>query len=129
MIPANKTRKKVALILSISALIDDADVFNVLGEDISIWKITIKNPNNDCIRNKSHLLAFRSIFRQTLHDIKTAHGSNITVNLFPAVPVSLAVEMGRVWMPKADLPIIIYDRNRGKCLPFIKTIAIGAQNG
>jgi hypothetical protein len=129
IISANKIFKKVALILSISALIGDVDVSNVLGEDISIWKITIKNPNNDCIRNESHLSAFRAIFRQTLHDIKTAHGSNVTVNLFPAVPVSLAVEMGRVWMPKADLPIIIYDRSRGKCLPFIKTLAIGVQNG
>ncbi|MGO7632002.1 HNH endonuclease, partial [Rhizobium ruizarguesonis] len=27
-------------------------------------------------------------------------------------PVSAAVELGRVWMPKAHLPMRIYDHNR-----------------
>jgi allophanate hydrolase subunit 2 len=27
------------------------------------------------------------------------------------MPVSAAVELGRVWMPKADLPLVIYDQN------------------
>jgi len=26
--------------------------------------------------------------------------------------VSTAVEVGRIWMPKADLPLVIYDQNR-----------------
>jgi hypothetical protein len=112
-------------VLSISAHISDDDIFRVLGKDISIWKVTINNPNNDCVRNKNHLSVFRAIFRKTLDDIKTTHGSDKIINLFPAVPVSIAVEIGRVWMPKADLPIIIYDRNRGEMLPFIKRIIIG----
>jgi hypothetical protein len=129
VIPSNNRFSKVALILSVSALIADTDIFNLLGEDTSIWKIIIENPNNDCIRNKTHLSDFRTIYRKTLNDIKAAHGSDITINLFPAVPVSVAVEMGRVWMPKADLPVLIYDRNRGNGLPFIKTITIGVDNG
>jgi hypothetical protein len=28
------------------------------------------------------------------------------------VPVSVAVEIGRVWMPKADLPLQIYDQSK-----------------
>ena len=34
------------------------------------------------------------------------------VPLFPAVPVSVADEIGRVWMPKGDLPIRIFDETR-----------------
>jgi hypothetical protein len=128
VIPSNDRFNKVALILSVSAFIADTDIFNVLGEDTSIWKITIENPNNDCIRNKSHLSAFRTVYRKTLNDIKAAHGSDMAINLFPTVPVSVAVEMGRVWMPKADLPIIIYDRNRERALSFVKRLTIGVDN-
>jgi ribosomal protein S20 len=128
-IPSKTNFNKVALILSISALIADEDVYDVLGKEISIWKIEIENPNNDCIRNKSHLSAFRTKFRKVLNDIKAVHGADATINLFPTVPVSIAVEMGRVWMPKADLPFVIYDRNRGEGLLFIKTISIGDNNG
>ena len=119
---------KVALILSLSSLIPDVDVLKVFGNDVSLWHITIKRPNNDCIRNKCHLSAFREIFRTVLQEIKTWHGAEATINIFPAVPVSIAIEIGRVWMPKADLPLIIYDRNREDNLSFIKTIAIGVEN-
>ena len=27
------------------------------------------------------------------------------------MPVAAAIEFGRVWMPKADLPLLIYDQN------------------
>ena len=128
VIPPTNKYNNVALILSISAFIGDEDIQNVLGEATSIWKITVKNPYNDCIRNKNHLSDFRVIFRKTLNNIKATYGSAMAINLFPAVPVSIAIEIGRIWMPKADLPIIIYDRNRRKGLPFLKTITIGVNN-
>jgi hypothetical protein len=49
-----------------------------------------------------------------------------SLHIFPALPVSAAVDVGRVWMPKADLPLIIYDQNR-KLNGFIRTFAIGDQ--
>ncbi|WP_367171484.1 hypothetical protein [uncultured Aureimonas sp.] len=39
------------------------------------------------------------------------------------MPVSAAVDVGRVWMPKADLPMRIYDQNKGLG-GFIPTILI-----
>ena len=39
-------------------------------------------------------------------------------------PASLAVETGRIWMPKADLEMLIYDQNREK--GFVPTLSIGA---
>lgn len=44
--------------------------------------------------------------------IKMAHGHDNVLHIFPSVPVAIAVEIGRVWMPKADLPLYVYDENR-----------------
>ena len=29
------------------------------------------------------------------------------------MPVAMSVEVGRVWMPKADLPLIVWDEHKG----------------
>jgi hypothetical protein len=43
--------------------------------------------------------------------------------VFPALPASLAVETGRVWMPKADPELRIYDQQRDK--GFVYALKIG----
>jgi hypothetical protein len=57
------------------------------------------------------LSEFRKVFRKLLNDIKSIHGQNNEIHVFPAAPVAINIEMGRVWMPKADLPMKIYDQN------------------
>jgi hypothetical protein len=56
--------------------------------------------------------SFARLFRTTLDAIKVAHGENTVVHLFPAIPVSAAVEAGRSWQPKAHPTLKIYDQNR-----------------
>lgn len=102
----------VALNLSLSATIDNSRIINVFNRDVSIWTLTIENPNNDFLKSREQLSLFRKKFRQLLDRIKSKHGQDTVLHLFPAVPVSVAVEIGRVWMPKADLPLRIYDQNR-----------------
>ena len=34
------------------------------------------------------------------------------IHVFPAAPVAAAIDFGRVIMPKADLPMRVYDENR-----------------
>jgi hypothetical protein len=58
------------------------------------------------------LAEFRRLVRTTLNAIKATHGQDATIHVFPALPVSAAVEVGRVWMPKADLPLVVYDQQR-----------------
>lgn len=108
---------------ALSANIKDDRIFQVLGQDCSIWTITIPQPNNDFLKTRNLLERFREITRNALNEIKTKHGENITLHVFPAMPVSAAIEFGRVWMPKADMPLIIYDQNTAKG-GFIKTISI-----
>jgi hypothetical protein len=62
-----------------------------------------------------------------LNEIKAVHGEQTVpvLHVFPVLPVSAAVEVGRVWMPKADLPLVVYDQNR-TLNGFIRTVQIGA---
>lgn len=105
--------KSVALILSLSATVTDDRIEAVLG-DAPIWRITVAKPDRDIIQRREHLGRFRETVRRTIDEVKAVHGQDATIHVFPAMPVSAAVEFGRVWMPKADLPLIVYDENRAR---------------
>lgn len=108
-----ETHSMIALNLSLSADIDNSRITAVLpGEDLSIWRMTVAVPNNDFLKSHEQLRIFRQQFRKLLDRIKARHGQDALLHIFPAVPVSVAVEIGRVWMPKADLALCIYDQNR-----------------
>lgn len=111
--PTNFDQKTVALVLALSATITIDRITNVLGQNVSIWTLTIAQPNNDFLKGREHLSAFRKSFRTLLDAIKAEHGQNTLLHVFPAVPVSVAVDIGRIRMPKADLPLRIYDQNMG----------------
>lgn len=102
----------IVLNLSLSATIDDSRIHEVLGTNVSIWILTIPNPNNDFLRSSTQLALFRQAFRLLMDQIKSRHGQNQILHVFPAVPVSIAVEIGRIFMPKADMQLKIYDQNR-----------------
>jgi hypothetical protein len=102
----------VALKLEISAQIGDERVTLVLGEQTSIWSVAADGPHNDIVRRPEDVAAFAKVFRTTLDDIKYTHGEDTVVHVFPAIPVSAAVEAGRSWQPKAHPPLRIYDQNR-----------------
>ena len=39
------------------------------------------------------------------------HVEKAFLHVFPRVPVAVAVELGRILMPKADRPLRVYDQN------------------
>lgn len=114
------------LVLSLSARIHTQDVEAVLGGDLSIWELTIDDCDNDFIRSPQHLDEFAAVLRKALEAINEAHPGKEDIAIFPAMPVSCAVELGRRRMPKADPKWRIYDRNpkHGK---FIPSLTIGEQ--
>lgn len=79
--------------------------------------------HNDFIRSQAQLSLFRESMRKLMVSIKGKHGQTIPLHIFPAMPVSCAIEMGRVRMPKADMPWVIYDQNN-KEGRFIKALEI-----
>lgn len=120
---ADGAGRTVALKLGISATVTDERITKVLGEETAIWSVTAANPHNDILRRPEDQAAFRGLMRSVLDRIKATHGEGAVIHVFPAMPASLAVELGRIWMPKSDLPMIIYDNSRGA--GFVQTFAIG----
>ena len=67
----------------------------------------------------------RATMRKLNDDIKAHHGEKAKIHVFPAIPVSVAIELGRARMPKSDLPLLVYDNIRetsflaAPCLQFV----------
>lgn len=109
----NAASSVIGLNLGVSAHIDDARIRAVLGDDCAIWAIEAAVPGNDVLGRQSCLQGFRDLMRKTYAQISTQHGRSAHIHIFPALPVAMAVEVGRVWMPKADPPLHLYDEQRG----------------
>jgi hypothetical protein len=101
----------VALLLSISAVVDRRVVGETLGREIPTWEITAADPGVAFVRTARQLAELAMIFRNVLTAIRAKHGET-RVHLFPAIPNSVAVEFGRRLLPKADPALAVYDFNR-----------------
>ena len=77
------------------------------------------------MKRPADLAEFRQLVRSIFNTIKARHGERAVINIFPAMPVSAAVEVGRVWMPKADLPLVVFDQNR-TLQGFLRALEIGS---
>jgi SMODS-associated and fused to various effectors sensor domain len=115
----------IALKLALSATVTDERIRAVLGEDVALWSLTAEKPHNDIMRRPDDLVEFKRQLRRLLDRIKAFHGEDAVINVFPALPNSAAVEVGRVRMPKADLPMHIYDQNRtvGGFIPTLRIMS------
>ncbi|GMV27611.1 MAG: hypothetical protein AMXMBFR58_36420 [Phycisphaerae bacterium] len=102
----------VALVLSVSGVVHDEEVLASPPGCVPIWRITASRPQADFVRTRGLLAQFAGLFRQALHDIRRVHGAGVRIHVFPAVPNSVAVECGKVLLPKADPAISVYDRNK-----------------
>ncbi|MEI6313912.1 MAG: SAVED domain-containing protein, partial [Syntrophus sp. (in: bacteria)] len=113
-----------ALVISLSDHIAPSRITAILGKSVSIWELTIACPHNDFLKSKDQLSMFRETARQLIVDIGKTHGKQTPLAIFPAIPVACAVDLGRVRMPKADGPWIIFDQNN-KYNQFIRALDIG----
>jgi len=120
--PAAGRANSVALKLGVSGTITDDRIERVLGEDVAIWSLCADEPYNDIVRSPEDQAGYRNALRRLLDRIKARHGEGVPIHVFPALPASLAVETGRVWMPKADPELRIYDQQGEKGFVFSLTI-------
>ena len=111
------------LIVSFSATISEDRVTKVLGESVNIWKLTIAEPNKECIRSRADLTAIYQTYLKLLDEIKAKHGHDATLSIFPSAPVSTMIQLGLARQPKADMDWVIYDEVR-ELGGFIKALNI-----
>lgn len=102
-----ETTKAPVLVLSLSDSIIGR-IEHLYGNNSSIWEVTVRNPNMDLMRTKEQLETYKKIIRDLLNEISQA-SSFPSINVHMAVPVSCAIELGRVWMPKPHKSLVLFD--------------------
>jgi len=111
--PPTTDSKCVAVILSLSNKIDPESYRAVIPGPHAEYQITINHPRRDFLATREQLERFRTVWHTLLSELR-AHGRDASIHIFPAVPNSVAVEMGRLLLPKTDTPLKIYDEDREK---------------
>lgn len=102
----------VAINLSLSGPIHQHEIDRALGQALPTYGITIAEPSVHFLKAKEQLELFSKSWRRLLSRIRQTHGDECEVHLFPAVPVSVALEIGRALLPKVDPTIHIYNLDK-----------------
>ena len=106
--PSNINKEPV-LVLSLSFSI--LDRIQKLKPESSIWEMTIQDPNPNFLQSRNQLYEFGRKVELLLDEI-TKSSNWQPLHLFLSVPVACAIEFGRVWMQKANSPLMIYDLDK-----------------
>ena len=119
--PDDKTKHPV-MIFAISAdtIIERTKAY--YKDNASVWIMTTDNPNTNIMLSEKQLDAFRASARSFV-ELVSKSASEAVIDVHMAMPVSCAVELGRVWMSKAHKDLQLYENND----KFIQT-AIKIQN-
>jgi hypothetical protein len=117
--PPTSSDGRPAVVIALSGTVTSDRITSVLGNDASIWTVTVPRPHNDLIKSRRQLSELRRVLRSLFDRIKAVHGQSTVLHVFPAASVSVSIELGRVRMPKADMPWQVYDQinDRGGFVP------------
>lgn len=108
-----KKHSKVALNISITADIAEERIRAIVGGECDVIKIESSIHGNDIIKSKNQLKIYKKKIREAYEKIKDIYGRDCEINIFPAMPISIAIETGRCWMKKAHPKLTIYDEKNG----------------
>lgn len=102
---------EIGLALMISDNGDIELMQSTIGTEIPFIIVECENANQNIIRSSSNLIEFKITLRNLLNQISTRF-PKASIHCFPVMPVSAAIEFGRLLLPKSDPTIWIYDRNK-----------------
>jgi hypothetical protein len=104
---------KVALALSLSAAIDLAKLPAEVDDRYSVWEIVpaTDEPSRDLFAAEATLAAFTTEYRRFLGAVERDYPAARAIDIFPAVPVSAAVVIGREVMRESQPQLNIFDRS------------------
>ena len=101
---------QVALVIDLSAAVLDDRITATLGDNASIFHLTTQNPCRTFVTSESVQNDFVQTFRTAMEAIKNQRPAPPEIHVFPVMPNSLAIRAGMDYMPKTDLPMIIYEQ-------------------
>ena len=105
----NKDSRNVAIVLSLSGKIPNERYAKLVSENFSVYEITIENPSPHFLKSRKQLEGFSREYRKLLNDLQATYGDSCEISIIPAVPAPIAVECGRVLLPKSDPEIFVYE--------------------
>jgi len=100
---------KVALAVSVSGVVDKANIAALLGDDCTVYEVEALKPGLDFLTSKEKLKAFGVAYRELLGIMRTANGHFNEIHLFCAAPPPVVIDCGRALLPKCDPPVKVYD--------------------
>lgn len=99
----------LALVLSLSARIPEADVHAVLPH-ARIGTFSIDEPSYDMVKNRKVINAFRDELQKRLSDVEA--DTTAAIHLFMAIPAALAIEFGALLTTQHRHTYEVFDRSQ-----------------
>ncbi|WP_437604309.1 SAVED domain-containing protein [Sorangium sp. So ce590] len=106
--------KDAAVSIGISSMVPAAAVSAAMTIDHAFFEMTIAAPALTAVRSAVDVARFGSAWQGLVEQIRQSYGIDCRIHVFPAVPVSIAVQLGRVLLPKLHPPILMYDYDSGQ---------------
>lgn len=102
----------VAVMISLSGQIILTQLPSIISDDFTIYSLcpTGAKPSRNLLLSKESLEQFRHTYASLLREIETNYPSVKAIHMFPAVPISAAVILGRELMRNVSPSLIIYDK-------------------
>lgn len=99
----------VILALSVSSKVKIENIRAAISLDNTFYEISSDNPTDDVIGNREDMSCFFAVYRKMREEIWQTHGRGTKIHIFGAIPISIAVEIGRQYNRNSDMPIVTYD--------------------
>lgn len=99
------------IVVSLSASISRARIAEAVPAPHSVWEIALPDPSPHFLAAKVQLTEFGKVIRKVVDDVRLSCPTASEILVFPAMPAACSVEMGRIRLPKADLPWRFFDQN------------------
>ncbi len=105
---------RVALILSISGTVHLGDLPHSIEETYTIYELMPVPPavsGPSVIASPAAWANFEQTVRRFLAHVEKEHGKIAEIAVFPAIPISCAITLGRALMPHVSPSLVLFERN------------------
>lgn len=114
-VPTNPEGSEAVLVLNISGTIDDRELPEALT-GLPRWRLEVANatPAPGALVSAADLAAFSAATRELLAQIEASSKLTKRLHVFAALPLSAAVQLGRVHDPHVHPHLAVYHRTGGR---------------
>jgi hypothetical protein len=124
-ISSGSERGRVALLVSLSGSVAADELPGDMATTHSLYGLSPRPPSMTdpmLIDSPAALASFERTVRRFLALVEAEHGKTDQIDLFPAVPLSAAITLGRVLMPHVSPAWVVHDRNENNA--FFKALEV-----